>query len=221
MGIRRPRKLRPRHGNSRFHITIPDLVGKRVVIVDQPHQPFLQHMRINLCRRYVGMAEQLLDGARSAPFCRRWLAKAWRSTCGEILAARCPHAQPNLSARARKPGAADSRFRRLPGTASRCRHAWGRGCARRARRASPSAPFRIAAPCAPCRPCRGPRRSGRRAAPRLPAAKPVRRHEGRSRKATRPAHADAVWHARRQGRGRRVRLLRRRGRAAGRSRPRS
>ena len=35
-----------------------------MMVVDQPHQPLLQHMRIDLRRRNVGVAEQLLHGAQ-------------------------------------------------------------------------------------------------------------------------------------------------------------
>src|SRR5690606_23639350 len=32
-----------------------------MVLVDQPHEPLLKHMRVDLCRRNVGMAKELLD----------------------------------------------------------------------------------------------------------------------------------------------------------------
>ena len=44
------------------HITSRRRVGKRMMVVDQPHQPLFQHIRIDLRGLFVGMAEQLLDG---------------------------------------------------------------------------------------------------------------------------------------------------------------
>src|SRR5918994_3188035 len=46
-----------------LHIASARLVGKRVMVVDQPHQPFLKHMGVDLRRRNVGVAEQLLHRA--------------------------------------------------------------------------------------------------------------------------------------------------------------
>jgi len=40
------------------------LVRQRVVVVDQAHQPFFQHMGVNLRGRNIGVAEKLLHGAQ-------------------------------------------------------------------------------------------------------------------------------------------------------------
>ena len=42
----------------------PNLLGQGVMLVDELFQPLLQNMRIDFCRRYVCMAEQLLHGAQ-------------------------------------------------------------------------------------------------------------------------------------------------------------
>ena len=134
---------------------------------------------------------------RSAPFCSRWLAKAWRSTCGEIFAAAMPaRAAKRLQvagkdlarqiAALRGGRKQPAGCRRAPGS----RVALGEPGAHRRR-----APCPTAAPCAPCCPCRARRRSARRAAPPSTGRRPARRRAGRWRRAPRPAHAGAARQA--------------------------
>ncbi len=51
------------------------LIGKRMMLADKFMQSFLQHMRIDLRRGYVGMAKQLLHGAQIGPVLQQMAGK--------------------------------------------------------------------------------------------------------------------------------------------------
>src|SRR6185437_13525711 len=63
-GARKTGETRRRAAEYRLHIAAWSLVGKRVMLVDQPHQPLLQYMGVDLRGGNIGVAEQLLHGAQ-------------------------------------------------------------------------------------------------------------------------------------------------------------
>src|SRR5688500_17448856 len=92
------------------HITSRRRVGKRVMVVDEPYQPFLKHVGVDLGRRYVGMAEQLLDrseigavlqqmaGKGMAQHVRRDLCRGNAGTRGQRLQIPCKNLTRQVAA---------------------------------------------------------------------------------------------------------------------------
>ena len=93
---------------------------------------------------------------KSAPFCNRWLAKAWRSTCGLTRAACDPRRRRDRLQVAREGLARQMAAFAVGGKQPGAGRKAGRDFVQQRAIAfgSPRAPARTAAPADPCRPCR-------------------------------------------------------------------
>ena len=151
------------------------LLGQRMVLGDEGAQPLLEHVGVDLRRRDVGVAEELLHDAE--------IGAVLQEVAGEGVA---EHVRRDLR---RRDAGRDGKLlevagERLAGQVAalaegreqpRAVGAAGRLARREIGGRPLPAPCRSAARCARGRPCRGSRRSAPRAGPPLPAARPARR----------------------------------------------
>jgi hypothetical protein len=62
---------------------VADPSAARVVLRMQLLQALARHMGVDLRRRQVAVAEQHLHHAQVRTVVQQWVAKAWRSVCGD------------------------------------------------------------------------------------------------------------------------------------------